>query len=108
MIKLTTTLGFILDHHEDLGVSLHQFGLGQHNTDARKAFKDCSEQHQIIGGSCDTPSLEDAAILKAPDGVSLQTTLAMERGDHTRLRLVLLTLFGPDHLTELAMKEINA
>ena len=59
-----------------------------------------------MGGST-SPSLADAATLAAPDGVSLPTTLVMAQGDHTRLSLVLVTLFGTNHPTALAMKEAN-
>ena len=60
-----------------------------------------------MGGSA-APSLADAVTLAAPDGVSLSTTLVMAQGGHTWLRVVLATLFGTNHLTALAMKEVNA
>ena len=41
------------------------------------------------------------------DSVSLLSTLAMAQGAHSRLRVVLATLFGTDHPTELDMKEVT-
>ena len=35
------------------------------------------------------------------------SNLAMTQGSHSRLRVVLVTLFGTDHPTELEMKEVN-
>ena len=51
--------------------------------------------------------MEDAATLTAPYGVYLLSTLAIARGSHTRLGVVLVTLLGQDHLTVLAMRYIN-
>ena len=45
--------------------------------------------------------------MTVPDGVSLSSSLNTARGDHARLRLVLVTLFGTYHSTELVMKEMN-
>ena len=47
------------------------------------------------------------ATLAAPDGVSLPATMAIAQGSHTRLRVVLDTLFGTNHPTALEMKEVN-
>ena len=70
-------------------------------------LKDHANKHQVIAGGSDKPSLADADTLTEPAGVSLTTTLAMVRGSHMRLRMVLITLFGTDHLDALAMKEVN-
>ena len=66
-----------------------------------------SNQNQVIAGSGATPSLFDTATLTAPHGVFLSDTLSMVRGDHTQLRVVLVTLFGPDHPNPLEMKKVN-
>ena len=66
-----------------------------------------SDKHQVIMGGSTSPSLADAATLAAPDGVSLPTTLVMAQGGHTRLSVVLSTLFGTNHPTTLAMTEVN-
>ena len=107
MLKLTLDLGFYLDHHIDLGMGLHQLGIGQHTYAAQNVLKDCADQHQVIMGNGAATSLADAATLTAPDGVSLPDTLAMEQGSHARLREVLVTLYGPDHPTATDMKEVN-
>ena len=66
-----------------------------------------TDQHQIIAGGRSIPSLDDAATLTAPDGVSLPYNLGMEWGSYARLRVVLVTIFGLDPPTTLAMKEVN-
>ena len=47
------------------------------------------------------------ATLVAPDGVSLPATPEMTRGDHVRLREVLVTLLDPEQPTALVMKDAN-
>ena len=70
-------------------------------------MKSWADQHQVIAGAGATPSLADVATLTAPDGVSLTATLAMTRGAHARLKVVLDTLFGTNHTTVMSMKEVN-
>ena len=70
-------------------------------------MKDRANQYQVVAFGSATPSLADAAILTAPDVVSLPSTLAISQGAHTQLRVILSTLFGTDHPTVLAMKEAN-
>ena len=106
-LKLTLTLGFSLDHHNDLVTGLHQFGIFQHTSASRKLLKARADRHQVIAGGGAAPSLADAATIMAPDGVSLPATLSVSRGAHTWLRVVLVTLFGPDYPTTLEMKEVN-
>ena len=88
-------------------MGLHQIGLGQHTSADRKVLKNRSDQHQVIAGSGAAPSLADTATLTESDGVSLLATLAMARGSQSRLRVVLVTLFGPDQPTTLEIKEVN-
>ena len=88
-------------------MGLHHFGLGQHTSAAWKMLKARADQHQIIAGGGAAPSLSDAATLMVPYGFSLLSTLAMKQGSHSRLRVVLVTLFGADHPTELEMNEVN-
>ena len=88
-------------------MGFHHFGLGQHTSSARKMLKARADQHQIIAGDGAAPSLADAATLMVLYGVSLLSNLAMTQGSHSRLRVVLVTLFGTDHPTELEMKEVN-
>ena len=81
--------------------------MGQNTYAAWKVLNPRTDQHQVIAGGGDAPSLEDAATLTAPDGVSLQANLSMARGAHTRLRVVLDTLLGQDHPAAQAMQDIN-
>ena len=108
LLNLTLSLGFILDHQGNLGTGLHQFGLGQHSSAAQKVMKARSDQHQVIVDGDAASSLEDAATLMAPYGVSFLSTMAMVQGAHARLRVVLFTLLGQDYPTALAMRDINA
>ena len=55
LLKITLALGFCLDHQDDLGMGLHQFGLSQHTSAARKVLKARADQHQVIAGSGATP-----------------------------------------------------
>ena len=71
-----------MDNQGDLGTGLHPFGLGQHSSAAQKVMKSRSNQHQVIVGGDAASSLEDAATLMAPDGVSLPSTMAMVQGAH--------------------------
>ena len=106
MLNLTLLLGVHLEHRDNLGLGLHYFDLGQHTSAAWKVLKARADQHQAIMGGA-TPYVADAATLMAPYSVSLSATLAMARGVHARMRLVLATLFGTDHPTALVMKEVN-
>ena len=107
MLKLTLALGFCLDHRDNLVTGLHHFVLRQHISDTRKVLKDRTNQHQVIVGGGDAPSLADAATLTSPDGLYLLATLDIARGPHTQLRVVLFTLIGTYHSTTLEMKELN-
>ena len=106
-LKLTQTLGFRLDHRNNLGKGLHQFGLGQYTPAARKVLKVHANQHQVVVGGGTAPSPADVATLTASDDVSLSATMHMALRAHTWLRVVLVTLFRPDHPTTLARKELN-
>ena len=77
LLKITLTIGFRLEHRDDLGSGLHKFGFVQHTSASRKMLKVRSDQHQVIMGGRTAPFLADAATLEAPDGVSLPTTLSM-------------------------------
>ena len=44
-LKITLALVFILDHRDDLGMVLHQFGLGEKTFAGRKVLKAFSDQH---------------------------------------------------------------
>ena len=60
-----------------------------------------------MGGST-VPSLADVTTLMAPGGFYLPATLAMACGDHERLRVVLVTLFGTDQPNTMAKKEMRS
>ena len=107
LLKITLDLGFRIYHRDNLGMDLHQFGIGQNTSAARKVLKACDNQHQVITGGGAAPSQANVAMMMAPDGVSLQATLSMERGAHARLRVLLVTLFGPEHPTTLAIRDVN-
>ena len=79
LLNLTLALGFFLYQQDGLGMGLHKFGLGQYTYSTWKALKACNDQHQVIVGNRNTHSLDEAAKLAAPVGVSLHYTLAMER-----------------------------
>ena len=108
IIKLILALGFQLDHRDDLDTSLHHFGLFQHTSATWNVLKSRSYQHHVIADGGTAPSLEDAATLTTPDGVSLPPTMAMSQGIHVRLRVVLVTLLGKDHPNAMVMRDINA
>ena len=80
LLKITLTIGFRLEHRDDLGSGLHKFGIVQHTSASRKVLKVRSDQHQVIMGGSAAPSLADGATLAAPYGVSLSSTLAMAQG----------------------------
>ena len=107
LLKLTLALGFHLEHRNNLNKGHHHFGFGQHTFNNRNVLKACVDQHQVIAGNGAAPSLADANILTDPGGVSLLSTLSMVWGTHMWLRVVLVTLFGPDHPITLLMKEVN-
>ena len=98
-LNLTLYLGFHLDHWDNLGTVLHNFGMGQHNSIGQKVPKARIDQHQVITDGSAALSLSDAITLTAPDGVSFTETLTMARGSHTRMRVFLDTLLGWDHPT---------
>ena len=98
-LKLALVLGFRLDHRDNLCTYLHQLRLGQHTSTAQNVLKSCTNQHQTISDSGAAPSLGYVATLTAPDGVSLLATLVMAWSAHAQLRVVLVTLFEPDHPT---------
>ena len=77
LLKLAQALCFILDHRDDLGTDLNQFGLSQHISASQKVLKAHYEQHKVIAVGRASPSLSDTATLMVPDGVSLSATLAM-------------------------------
>ena len=97
LLKMNLTLGFHINHIHNLGMWLHQFCLGKHNSAARKVLKAYSDQHQVIAGINGSPTMVDAAYLTVPDGVSLPVIVAMLQITHTCLRVVLDTLLGRDH-----------
>ena len=82
MLKLTLALVFHLKHHDDLGLGLPKFVLGQHTSSTRKLLKAWSNQHQGIASGSATLSLAGVATLTAPDCVSLPATLPLAWGDH--------------------------
>ena len=51
---------------------------------------------------------DEATMLVALDSVALNATMAMVWGAHAQMRVVLVTLFRPDHPTPLEMKELNS
>ena len=108
LLKPNLALGFRPEHHDELGTCLHQFGIGQHNSAAWKVLKARTDQHQVIVVNGAEPYLDDMAKLTVPDGVFLPDTMTMVRGSHARLRVVLATLFGQDHPTVLATKDMNS
>ena len=79
LLKIILDLGLRLYHRDDLGTGLHQFEIGQHISVTQKVLKAHAVQHQVIVGGGGAPFLADAATLMAPDGVSLPSTLAMEK-----------------------------
>ena len=107
LLKITPALGFHIYHRDNLRIGLHQFRISQQTSAAWKVVKAPANQHQVIAGGGAAPSLADAATLTAPDGVSLSATLAMAWGSYLRLRVVLVTLFGPDHPTTLAIEKFD-
>ena len=94
LLNITLSLGFLLDHRDNLGLGLHQFGLIQHTSAAWKVLKAPADKQRVIVCGGAAPSLEDADTLTAPYGLSLPATLAMAGGASAGLRLVIDTLLG--------------
>ena len=90
-----------------MGTGLHQFGLGQNTSAARRLLKARSGQQKFIAGGGSAPSLTDVIMLTSPDGVSFQTTMAIARGFHVQLRVVLVNLLVQYRPTALSMRDIN-
>ena len=67
-------------------------------------LKTHANQYQVIAGGGAIPSLAEAKIMNAPDSASLPANLDMARRGHTWIRVFLVTLFWPYHLTALAKK----
>ena len=67
LLKLNLSLGFLLDHWDDLGMGVHQFGMGQHTSVTKAVLKACTDQHQVTAGGGAAPSLEEASTMIAPD-----------------------------------------
>ena len=97
LLETTLSLGFPLNHRDDLGTGIHQFCLGQHNYASGKVPKARFDQHQIISGGGGIPTLVYAAYLTAPYGVFFPETVPMARSAHARLMVVLETLIGRYH-----------
>ena len=97
LLKMDLTLGFCIDHKNELVTGLHRFCLVQHNYAARKVLKACVDQHQVIavGGSAST--LAYTSYLMVPYGVYPPETTAMARSTHICLRVVLDTLLRLYH-----------
>ena len=76
LLNLTLSLGFLLDHRDNWGMGLHQFGLSRHTSTARKVLRARANQHQIVVGGAAAPSLAEAAMLMDPDWVSFPSTLS--------------------------------
>ena len=55
------------------------------------------DQHQVIAGMGNDPTLSNADCMMASDGVSIPETLTMARGTHTHLRVFLDILMGRYH-----------
>ena len=70
-LMMTLSLGFHIDHNDNLGTGVHQFCLGQHTSALRKIPKAPVNQHQDIAGSGGAPPLAGAPYLTTLDGVSL-------------------------------------
>ena len=68
---MTLSLSFHLDHRYDLGMGIHQFCLWKHISVTRNILMNRVDQNQVIAGRGKVSTLEDAADLTVPDGVSL-------------------------------------
>ena len=90
-------LGFRIDHWDDLGMGLHQLYRGQNYDAARNILKFRVGQHQVIMGGGRSPTLAEADILTAPDGVYLPESMPMAQIMHAQLRAMLDTLLVRDH-----------
>ena len=97
LLKMSMYLSFHLNHRDELVMGIHQFYLWQNTYASRDFMKACIDQHHAIAGWGGSPTLDTAAYLTAPDGVSLPKTLAISRSAHMHLRVVLDTLMGRDH-----------
>ena len=107
LINLNLALSFCLYQGNNLGMELHQFKISQETFSAWKVLESWANQHQVFAGSSAATFVADAAILMAPDGVSMLATLVMAQGSHAQLRVVMFSLFKPDHPTALEMRDVN-
>ena len=74
-LKISLSIGFRLEHRDNLVMGIPQYCLGKHDSSARKVLKACVGQHQVIAGGGSTPTLVDSAYLTAPYGVSFPETV---------------------------------
>ena len=63
LLNVTLTLGFLLNHRDNLGTGINQFYMGNHTYVSRKLLKDCVEQHQVIAGGKGAPPSGQRGIL---------------------------------------------
>ena len=71
ILKLALGLGCCLDSRDDLMTGLHAFILGQHSPAEQKRLKEVAARYDMVMGSVGAPSMADANILSAPDGLTL-------------------------------------
>ena len=61
----------------------------------------------MVASGAGVPSLADAEILSAPNGVTLPRNFSMSRGQWLRTKLIVETCFGLDHNTPDFLKEFG-
>ena len=93
LLKLVLALGFRMESRDNLTTGIHPFVLCQHTAMVRKFLWGQADRYAMVASGTGAPSLANVEILLAPDGVTLPCNFSMARGQWSRTRLIVATLF---------------
>ena len=96
-----------MESMDKLTTGLHPFVLGQHTATVRKFLRGQADRYAMVASRTGAPSLADAKILLAPDGVTLPRNFSMSRGHWTRTQLIAGTCFYLDHNASKGLREFG-
>ena len=96
-LKKIVTLGMRMRDPEDLTRGVQPFILGQYTAARRKSAAISSKQYYTVVGGGAAPSIANADVLSAPDGMYLTLTFIQARGQLTRTRVIHACLFGENY-----------
>ena len=80
MLKLVLALRFRMESRYDLPIGIHPFVLGQHTALVRKFLRSQADWYTMVASVAGAPSLADAEIISAPDGLTLPRKFSMACG----------------------------